>query len=103
MNDTPALLSRNLKAYRHALGLTQEQFAERARITYKHYQDIEGGRRNNLQLKTLDRIADAIGIRSGELLSEQTQASFQDLRYRTGDEQEPLKAAEDAAPRARRD
>jgi len=43
-------------------GLTQAEFAEVAGFTLKVYQHIEAGRRSNLQLKTLDRIAWAYGL-----------------------------------------
>jgi len=42
--------------------LTQAEFAEIAGFTLKVYQHIEAGRRSNLQLKTLDRIAWAYGL-----------------------------------------
>jgi transcriptional regulator with XRE-family HTH domain len=42
--------------------LTQDEFAEIAGFTLKVYQHIEAGRRSNLQLKTLDKIAWAYGL-----------------------------------------
>jgi DNA-binding XRE family transcriptional regulator len=43
----PHLLKR-LKQLRKNAGLTQEQFAERAGISYKYYQQIESGRKADL-------------------------------------------------------
>ena len=55
-------LTKRLKELRMRTGLTQAEFAEVAGFTLKVYQHIESGRRSNLQLKTLDRIAWAYGI-----------------------------------------
>jgi transcriptional regulator with XRE-family HTH domain len=55
-------LTKRLKDLRLRSGLTQAEFAEVAGFTLKVYQHIEAGRRNNLQLKTLDRIAWAYGL-----------------------------------------
>jgi transcriptional regulator with XRE-family HTH domain len=55
-------LTKRLKELRQRSGLTQAEFAEVAGFTLKVYQHIEAGRRHNLQLKTLDRIAWAYGI-----------------------------------------
>jgi transcriptional regulator with XRE-family HTH domain len=55
-------LTKRLKDLRLRSGLTQAEFAEIAGFTLKVYQHIEAGRRNNLQLKTLDRIAWAYGL-----------------------------------------
>ncbi|HQY05805.1 MAG TPA: helix-turn-helix transcriptional regulator [Lacunisphaera sp.] len=46
-----------VKELRLANGLTQEQFAERAGLDYKYYQHVEAGRRPNLGLDTLLKIA----------------------------------------------
>jgi transcriptional regulator with XRE-family HTH domain len=55
-------LTKRLKDLRLRAGLTQAEFAEVAGFTLKVYQHIEAGRRSNLQLKTLDRIAWAYGL-----------------------------------------
>jgi len=62
------LLSR-LKQLRQAHGLTQESFAEQAGLTYKYYQQVEAGRKQDLRLSTLERLAGAYGIEVYELLS----------------------------------
>jgi transcriptional regulator with XRE-family HTH domain len=63
----PHLLNR-LKRLRKSAGLTQEQFAERAGISYKYYQQIESGRKADLRLSTLERLADAHRIKLSNLL-----------------------------------
>jgi transcriptional regulator with XRE-family HTH domain len=57
-----------LKALRVARGLTQEQFAEESGISYKYYQAVEAGRKRDLRLSTLDRLAKAHGMETWQLL-----------------------------------
>ncbi len=71
-----------VKIFRQALGLSQEAFAERAGLKYKHYQAVEAGRKLNLTLATLEKMAKACGLELSELLD------F---------EAEPMAWAEDAA------
>jgi transcriptional regulator with XRE-family HTH domain len=58
-----------LKQLRQAHGLTQEAFAELAGLSYKYYQQIEAGRKPDLRLSTLERLAKAYGIEVHELLA----------------------------------
>ncbi|MBG7606981.1 MAG: helix-turn-helix transcriptional regulator [Verrucomicrobia bacterium] len=46
-----------LKALRNERGWTQEKFAEVAGMSYKYYQAIEAGRKRDLRLSTLERLA----------------------------------------------
>ncbi len=46
---------------RHEYSLTQEQVAELADISYKHYQAIEGGKRSDIRISTLEKLAKAFG------------------------------------------
>ncbi len=62
------LLTR-LKQLRDAHGLTQEQFAELSGISYKYYQAVEAGRKPDLRLSTLQRLASAYSIEVWQLLS----------------------------------
>lgn len=62
------LLTR-LKQLRAAHGLTQERFAELSGISYKYYQAVEAGRKPDLRLSTLQRLASAYGIEVWQLLS----------------------------------
>jgi transcriptional regulator with XRE-family HTH domain len=57
-----SISDKRLKDLRLLSGLTQAEFAEVTGFTLKVYQHIEAGRRSNLQLKTLDRIAWAYGL-----------------------------------------
>ena len=61
-------LADRLRRLRKRAGLTQEEFAERAQIGYKFYQQIESKARRDLRLSTLERLADAHGISVSELL-----------------------------------
>jgi transcriptional regulator with XRE-family HTH domain len=58
-----------LKHLRDAHGLTQEQFAEMSGISYKYYQAVEAGRKRELRLSTLERLAAAYGIEVWQLLA----------------------------------
>ena len=65
------LLAR-VKALREALGLSQEAFAERAGLKYKHYQAIEAGRKIDIRLSTLEKLAKACRLELAELLDFKT-------------------------------
>ena len=64
-----------LRRYRHHAGLTQEQMAERMNVSVGFFGMMEVGRRwPNIDM--LFRIANALGVRAGELidaLEEETQ------------------------------
>jgi transcriptional regulator with XRE-family HTH domain len=62
------LLAR-VKDLRQALGLSQESFAERAGLKYKHYQAIESGRKTDIRFSTLEKLAKACGLKPWELLN----------------------------------
>lgn len=49
--------------------LSQEQCSELAGVSYKYYQLIECGRRIDLRLSTLQKLANAYGVQVHELLS----------------------------------
>jgi transcriptional regulator with XRE-family HTH domain len=61
------LLAR-LKELRRNQNLTQEQFAEKAGMSYKYYQAVEAGRKADLRLSTLERLAKAYGLEVYQLL-----------------------------------
>ena len=65
---TLSLLLKRLRHLRQRHQLTQERFAEISGISYKYYQQIEAGRKPNLQLPTLERLADAYGLEVWQLL-----------------------------------
>jgi transcriptional regulator with XRE-family HTH domain len=49
--------------------LTQERFSEISGVSYKYYQLIETGKRIDLRLSTLEKMAKAYGLGVHELLS----------------------------------
>ncbi|MBC2594781.1 helix-turn-helix transcriptional regulator [Ruficoccus amylovorans] len=61
-------LVHNLRHLRELNHLTQEQAAEKAGLDYKHYQGIEAGRRPELRLSTIDKLAAAYGKEAWQLL-----------------------------------
>jgi transcriptional regulator with XRE-family HTH domain len=67
-NDTAKRLLARVRELREARGLSQEAFAERAGLKYKHYQAIEAGRKINIQFLTLQKLAKACGLELSELL-----------------------------------
>ena len=71
-NDTANRLLARVKALREALGLSQEAFAERAGLTYKYYQHVEAGRKRDIRLSTLEKLAKARGLELNELLDFET-------------------------------
>lgn len=70
-SKTLASLLRRLRELRKAHGLTQEAFAELAGLNYKYYQAIEGGRKKELRISTLEKLAAPYGIEVWELLAPQ--------------------------------
>ena len=67
-NRTTDFLHKRLKQLREGCGFTQEEFAERAGLTYKYYQAIESGRKRDLRLSTLDKLANGYGMPTAWLL-----------------------------------
>ncbi|MFT3991955.1 MAG: helix-turn-helix transcriptional regulator [Luteolibacter sp.] len=67
-DDTAQRLLRRLKALRVERGLTQEAFSEQSGISYKYYQAVEAGRKRDLRLSTLERLAKAHGLEVWQLL-----------------------------------
>jgi transcriptional regulator with XRE-family HTH domain len=61
-------LLERIRSLRLERGLTQEAFAEKAQISYKYYQAIEAGRKIDLRLSTLERLARAHNLELWELL-----------------------------------
>ena len=58
-----------IRKLRLAAKLTQAEAAERAGLKGKQkWSDLENGRRSNLTIETLERIAKALGVRAADLL-----------------------------------
>ncbi len=62
-------LAKRLRALRERAGLTQEGLAEYAGISYKVYQSIEAGRRWNLRMQTVLKLAGIHGLTLSELFA----------------------------------
>jgi transcriptional regulator with XRE-family HTH domain len=66
--DLQRTVGANLRAYRKARGLSQEAFADVIGVHRTYMGGIERGERN-LTLRSLERIADRIGVDPLELLA----------------------------------
>jgi len=67
--DALSRLLARLKQLRKIHGYTQEVAAERAGLSYKHYQAVEAGRKQELRLSTLERLARAYDLELHELFA----------------------------------
>jgi transcriptional regulator with XRE-family HTH domain len=67
--DLQQRLGRNLRILRKAKGLSQEAFADALEIHRTYMGGLERGERN-VTLKTVERIAAALGIDPADLLSD---------------------------------
>ena len=65
---TVRLLALRLCQLRMRHGLTQEQFAEIAGIGQKFHRQIESGRKKQLWLETVDRLAAGFSLEAWQLL-----------------------------------
>jgi transcriptional regulator with XRE-family HTH domain len=65
--DLQRTVGRNLRAYREARGLSQEAFADVLGVHRTYMGGIERGERN-LTLKSLERIAERVGLEPLALL-----------------------------------
>jgi transcriptional regulator with XRE-family HTH domain len=63
------VLSSRLRRLRQRHALTQEAFAEVAGLSYKFYQQIEAGRKKQVWLETVERLAAAYGLEAWQLLA----------------------------------
>jgi transcriptional regulator with XRE-family HTH domain len=70
LEDYHSNLAERLKKLRESAGLTQEGVAERASLSYKHYQSLEAGRKkaDGIKLSTLFNLAQAFELEPWELL-----------------------------------
>ena len=62
------MLHKKLKEYRRKQALSQEQLAKNAEVTYTTLIKIESGRNTNPTLKTIVKLADALGVSLDELV-----------------------------------
>jgi transcriptional regulator with XRE-family HTH domain len=68
-NETAKRLLARVRELREAKELSQEAFAERAGLKYKHYQAMEAGRKIDIRFSTLEKLAKACGLEPWELLN----------------------------------
>lgn len=68
-NDTATRLLARVRELREAHGLSQEAFAEKAGLGYKYYQQVEAGRKRDIRLSTLEKLAKACGLELWQLLN----------------------------------
>lgn len=68
-STTGKSLIARLRELRKRHSLSQEQCSELAGMSYKYYQLIEIGRRIDMRLSTLQKLAGAYGIQVHELLA----------------------------------
>lgn len=66
---TVKLLGERLRELRKRHHLTQEEFAELAGLNYKFYQQVEAGRKKQLWLETVERLAAGFGLEAWQLIS----------------------------------
>lgn len=68
-NETAKRVLTRVKELREALSLSQEAFAERAGLKYKHYQSMEAGRKTDIRFSTLEKLSKACGLELWQLLN----------------------------------
>lgn len=91
-----------VKHIRETLGLSQEAFAERAGLKYKHYQAVEAGRKTDFRFSTVVKMAQACGLAPWELLNfDGEQAALAEPQAPYGSGKTPDKKAP-AKPKARK-
>jgi transcriptional regulator with XRE-family HTH domain len=64
----PRFLKR-LRELREKQNLTQEEFSELSGISYKYYQALEAGRKIEIRLSTVERVAEAYGLEAYQMLA----------------------------------
>lgn len=68
-NDTATKLLARVKEVREARGLSQEAFAEKAGMGYKYYQQVEAGRKRDIRMSTMQKLAKACEMQLWELFN----------------------------------
>ncbi len=73
-------IGENIKYFRRALHLTQQQLAEKASISRSYLADVEKNRYNP-SLDTMKKIAEALGIHPSELLDKEIETDRKPENY----------------------
>ena len=64
------MLADNLKRYRAKIGLSQDQLARKAGITYSTLTKLESGVNQNPKVKTLQQLSQALEVTLDDLMKE---------------------------------
>jgi transcriptional regulator with XRE-family HTH domain len=64
------MLADNIKRYRNDKGLSQEQLAQKAGITYSTLAKLESGVNKNPTVRTLQQLAKALEVSLDDLMQE---------------------------------
>ena len=67
--DALALIASRLRELRLRHGLTQQEFAEVAGVGFKFYQQLESGRKKQIWLETVERIAAPYGLEAWQFIA----------------------------------
>ena len=62
------LIAERLRTLRHRHALTQQEFADLAGIAFTFYQLLESGRKKQIWLETVDKLAAVYGLETWEFL-----------------------------------
>mgnify|MGYP000639799784 CR=1 FL=1 len=62
MKDIKKIAGQNIRRFRIKKGLTQVELADKAGITYKYLQKIEGKNPPNLKIDTIAKISSTLGV-----------------------------------------
>ena len=73
MSSSLAYLARNLKSYRAQLGLTQVELAQKADVNRSYLASIESETQPNTSIKTVEKLAAALGVSIVDLLKGPTE------------------------------
>lgn len=79
MRNVPARLGRRMKEIRTVRDMTQEKLAEKARISTRYLSRLELGEQSP-SIRTVERIADALGVEIWELFAFAQEGSIKDLQ-----------------------
>ena len=92
-------LAFRLRRLRQRHALTQEEFAEAIGLSYKFYQQIEAGRKKQIWLETVERLAAGFGLQAWQLLApDEPVHTMVHNRARNEDTVKHAAVAESAAP-----
>jgi len=64
------MLAENIKTFRKQRGISQEELARKAGVTYSTLIKLESGSNKNPTVKTLQQIAQALGVTLDDLMKE---------------------------------